>query len=105
MNQDIEERIAKLPKWAREAFAHLQHDLERAQRRIEEMTGERETNTHFMVGLEQHALPDHATVQFTLPDGHRITASVVKNEVRVYCTTGTVCLLPRAANSFSVVGK
>ena len=105
MNQDIENKIAKLPKWAREAFANLQYDLERAQRRIEEMTGERETNTHFLVGLEQHALPNHATVRFTLPDGHRIMASMVDNEVRVYCDTGTVRLLPRAANSFAVVGQ
>jgi hypothetical protein len=107
---NIEEKIAKLPKWAQEHITSLTTSKERAdlalQRRLDELSGEEKSNVILLSTNREKdiPLPNHSIIRFVIGDdkGNKsnVDCHVNKKELRVYITTqGAMLIKPQANNS------
>ena len=85
----FEERLARLPVWARDHIADLQRDLDAVIRRKQELEEERVTNlgaennarvTWELLMEGEHGLPRYANVRFHIDRDHGVHVTMRWNE-------------------------
>ena len=60
--------IAKLPKWAQDVITRLERNLERANKKINEIYEQEETNTQVEEGFKRLNLPNGSSIVFSIGD-------------------------------------
>lgn len=95
--------ISRFPQWLQQYVKSLEQKVERYQRKIDEMTGNKPTNTvvlQFDMDNINKDIPleNNATVRFKLSDGGYIDVGIYEDEVRVY-SGGRLQIIPQASNS------
>jgi len=94
----MDERIEKLPKWARFRIAKLEADNSSLKRRIHEMDSG-ESNIWFGNPLDQIHIPSGSTVTFQLKEGKISFRIYDEDEPEVYMSTDATKLIFRPAAS------
>lgn len=110
-----EDRIKKLPAWARLVISGLESQVTDLQRAfdLQKMESSKESSGQVTIhlgytpeGLRREVLvPDHATINFNFDAGHKITMNRHLHDplIEVYAHPGLIHIMPRSANALHLV--
>ena len=102
------EQFDKLPQWARNEINFQKGSVEYLTKKLAQFTGEAETNTYLVVGVDNKPLPKNAQVEFRVGDRqlNRVNVMVMRNGMVNINTDSrmghSMVMLPRGANSFYI---
>ena len=105
----IDPKVGKLPSWARAYISLLHEQLAEAEKRARQVEGSEDTNVTYgcrtAEDYSQKPLPKHTRVQFRWRGGV-VVCGVYPDEsgVEVYVLSGSIIVLPEAANYIVVRG-
>ena len=99
MGTPLEERIAKLPKWARDYIWKLESNIHSLEKQLGQIA-DVDTGVYWRDLKHRQGLPDRARIVFITPGGE-IEASIRDGAVHIY-GLGTLLIQPIASNAIQI---
>lgn len=103
-----EEKLAKLPLWARTEIGGLQNHIAHLEQMVRTLTSDETTAVviePYAIGEKERAyLPRHTTIGFDTPDG-MITARMDSTGELVIMASGSIVVAPNAANTCTIKAR
>lgn len=102
------EQFEKLPKWAQSEILRLEMNKRELEEKIKQFSGETETNTFIMDGLDEMPLPKNSCVRFKVGPNNSNSVSVyIRHNGEIDFNSDSrigqsMVILPRAANQFYI---
>lgn len=99
------EQFFRLPKWAQTEINRLRNKNDYLTTRLNQMTGEEETNTFINEMMDKKPLPKNSSIHFELPEKGYINVIINNNQLLI---TGqgyknkTFYIKPRVSNSICI---
>lgn len=94
------EDVSKLPKWARHRLAKLEADVGVYNQKLDELSGDAETNTFMGFPHKQQPLPKDETICFCVGDSY-LSVRVKGNYIYLNGSEN-ITIKPRASNAVEI---
>lgn len=101
-----QEKIDKLPTWAKNKISLLQSNIDTLKLKLNQVNGISETNTVILDFLEERPLPNNSIVRFKVDMHNTITVRVESDTININADSRNgkrFILAPRAANSINLM--
>ena len=99
------EQFEKLPKWAQSEITRLEANLKHFKEKAAQVSGESETNTHIVSGLDDTPLPKNSRVKFTNDKGSATIHLESDGTIDVHANSKyghRLAIFPNVSNGISI---
>ena len=95
--------ISKLPKWMQARLKVAEMRIKECDERMQQLGGDSDTDTYFLVVMDEKPLPKGSRIRFKLAKGY-VECYIRGDVVEVY-TSDYMIVNPRASNVITVHGE